>query len=70
MKDKPANILGGYVTEEQFARDNNITKRTVASYRRQPDGLPFTKWGGRIFIPVDKARDYLATQIRRPNPSR
>jgi hypothetical protein len=69
MKRKgTTNILDGYVPEDQFARDNNITRRTVAEYRKRPNGLPFAVWAGRIYIPVDKARDYLAARVRHPNP--
>ena len=65
---KAANILDGYVLEDEFARDNKISKRTVAEYRKQPNGLPFAVWAGRIYIPVDRARGYLAARIRHPNP--
>jgi hypothetical protein len=63
-----AGILDGYVTEEKFAADNKVSKRTVAEYRKRPDGLPFTMWGGKVYIPIEKAREYLSGQIRRPNP--
>jgi hypothetical protein len=62
------HILAGYVPEEKFARDNNISRRTVAAYRNQPNGLPFARWAGRVYIPVDKARDYLAARTSHPNP--
>jgi hypothetical protein len=67
MKRKAANILDGYVPEDEFARDNGISRRTVAEYRKLPDGLPFAVWAGRIYIPVDRARDYLAGRIRQKN---
>jgi hypothetical protein len=65
-----AGILDGYATEEKFAADNNVSKRTVAEYRKEPDGLPYTVWGGKVYIPIEQARQYLATRIRCPNPSR
>ena len=65
---KAASILDGYALEEEFARDNKISKRTVAEYRKQPNGLPFTVWAGKIYIPVGPARGYLAARIRHPNP--
>jgi hypothetical protein len=65
-----ATILDGLVTEEDFARGNNVSKRTIAQYRKQPDGLPYTVWGGKVYIPVERAREYLATRTRHPNPVR
>jgi hypothetical protein len=65
---KAATILDGYVPEDEFARDNKVSKRTVAGYRKQPNGLPYVEWAGRIYIPVDRARDYLAARVRHPNP--
>jgi hypothetical protein len=65
-----AYILDGYALEEDFARDNKLSKRTVAEYRKGRDGLPYTVWAGRIYIPIQRARDYLAARIRRPNPTR
>jgi hypothetical protein len=65
-----AGILDGYATEEKFAADNHVSKRTVAEYRKRADGLPYTVWGGKVYIPVEQARQYLAARVERPNPSR
>ena len=64
------DILGGYVAEADFARAANISQRTVARYRNQPNGLPHLVWGGRILIPLEEARAWLAGQVRRPNQRR
>jgi hypothetical protein len=65
------SILDGYALEEEFAAANNINPRTVARYRNQPNGLPYVKWGGRVFINVDGARQWLAKRtIRRNQPRR
>jgi hypothetical protein len=64
------SILEGYVREEDFAAANEINVRTVARYRNQPDGLPHVKWGGRVFIDVAGAREWLAKQTIRRNQLR
>ena len=57
------NILGGYATQPQFARDNQITERTVARYRAQ--GLPWVPFGGKVLIPIEEARLWLESRMRR-----
>ena len=51
------SILAGYIREDKFATAANISLRTSARYRGQPDGLPFLEFGGRIYIPIDAARE-------------
>jgi hypothetical protein len=63
-------ILEGYVFEADFAKANGICRRTVAAYRSKPDGLPFVRFGGKVWIPVDKARKWLETREQDPNPRR
>ena len=35
-----------------------------------PDGLPYMEWGGKIWIYVPGARDWVASRIKRNNPRR
>lgn len=63
-------VLDGYIPQEQFAKDLDVTKRTIERYRTQPDGLPYVRLGGRIFIPLDIAREWLQSRIKRPNQRR
>ena len=65
-----ACILDGYVPEPEFCLKNHISSRTAARLRRQADGLPYTVWGGKVYIPIDEARAWLAARIKRPNPRR
>jgi hypothetical protein len=65
-----ADILAGYAEQEQFARINRISPRTVARYRNRPDGLPSVAFGGKVFIPIDEASAWLKSQVRRPNQRR
>ena len=59
-----------YVLESQFAEENGIHQRTTARYRNQPDGLPFVEFGGRIYIHIPRARQWLESRVRHLNPRR
>jgi len=64
------SILDGYVPEEDFAAAHDVNPRTVARYRNQPNGLPYVKWGGRVFIDVNGAREWLGEKTIRRNQLR
>jgi hypothetical protein len=64
------SILDEYEPESDFAAAHNITQRTVARYRREADGLPFVEFGGRIYIHIPGAREWIAARVRHPNPRR
>jgi hypothetical protein len=64
------DILADCVEQHQFARIHHITPRTVARYRNRADGLPWLAFGGRIYIPVREASDWLKAQVRHPNKRR
>ncbi|MEI9899636.1 MAG: hypothetical protein WDN31_05240 [Hyphomicrobium sp.] len=63
-------ILDEYLPREQLAKDMNVTVRTLDRWARAPDGLPFTKIGGRIFFRIASVRAWLAARERAPNPTR
>ncbi|WP_245309792.1 hypothetical protein [Bradyrhizobium jicamae] len=65
-----ASILDGYFPEKKFAEDNNTTQRTIARYRHLPDGLPWTLWSGRVWIPIEEGRAWLKSRVRHPNNRR
>jgi hypothetical protein len=69
-RDSRADILGDYVEQHEFARIHHITARTVARYRNRADGLPWLQLGGRIYIPLREAGDWLKGQVRHPNKRR
>lgn len=64
------NILAGAALETEFARDNGISPRTCARYRKQTDGLPHFMFGGKVYIPLAEARAWLTGKVKRPNPRR
>ncbi|OKO69391.1 hypothetical protein AC629_41235 [Bradyrhizobium sp. NAS80.1] len=71
VADAPAtSILDGYITEVDFAVEAKISSRTVARYRSQPDGLPYLEFGGRIYIPIDGAREWLKAKVKHPSAGR
>jgi hypothetical protein len=64
-----ASILEDYVAEAEFAEAHRLSQRTVARYRKQPDGLPFVEFGGRIFIHIPSAKTWLNDRLRQLNPT-
>jgi hypothetical protein len=65
-----SNILEDYATEAEFAEAHKLSQRTVARYRKQPNGLPFVEFGGRIFIHIPSAKSWLDARLCQPNPAR
>jgi hypothetical protein len=63
-------VLVGYREQTQWAADAKVTPRTVDRYRAMPDGLPYVKFGGRIYIPIEESREWLRARIQRPNQRR
>jgi hypothetical protein len=64
------SILDDYVAEAEFAEAHNLSQRTVARYRKQPNGLPFVEFGGRIFIHIPSAKAWLDARLCQLNPTR
>lgn len=62
--------LADCFTEDELAAEAGLSKRTLARYRNEPDGLPYFRLGGRIYIRRGDWRDYLERRIIRPNPTR
>jgi hypothetical protein len=67
---RDGDILAGYAEQAEFAKTNRISARTVVRYRNRPDGLPSVAFGGKIFIPIDEAMNWLKSQVRHPNRRR
>ena len=68
--DKGIGILDGYVEEAAWAAEARVTQRTTSRYRKQPDGLPYLEFGGKIYIPLEESREWLRSRIKRPNRRR
>jgi hypothetical protein len=64
-----ALLLEGYIAEADLAAEPGAPcKRTLARYRTEPDGLPYLRFRGRVYIPIDEGREWLKRRVRRPNP--
>jgi hypothetical protein len=57
--------MTGYQREDHFAKENGVSQRTVARKRQEPDGIPFTEWGGRVYVHVEGARKYIEQRTRK-----
>ena len=61
-------LLADYLDIEMFAAEVGRHIRTVQRWMNKPDGLPFTKLGGRILIRRESALKWIAAQERQSNP--
>jgi hypothetical protein len=68
--DTVNTVLAGYVEQVKFAAEVQVSERTVARYRNLPDGLPYLPFGGKIYIPIEEAREWLKSRVKRPNQRR
>ena len=64
------DLLAGFATRAEIARQFDTCERTVARYENEPDGLPSVLIGGRKYYRFDAVREWLARRERRPNPRR
>lgn len=60
-------ILDDCVREAEFASAHGITVRTDKRYRDQ--GMPYLKWGGKIWIHPPTARTWLLSRMVTKNPT-
>lgn len=63
-------MLGDFIGEDALAEELHVTKRTLARYRHQADGLPFAVIGGRILYPREAVRQWIARKVVHPNSRR
>lgn len=68
-------ILDDYLTRDQLAAELSpagepISKRTIARYEAEADGLPSVMIGGRKLYRREAVRAWLAKRERQPNPRR
>ena len=63
------DLLAGYAPKSAFAKGLNCHERTIDNYRNLPDGLPSVVVAGRVYIPIDRGREWIADRILTPNPT-
>ena len=64
------NILDDFQPQDEFAAEHDVSEHTVARYRKEPAGLPYVMFGGKIYIHIPGAREWMAQRIRRRAPLR
>jgi hypothetical protein len=65
-----SNLLEGYILEAELAREPNMPRRrTLARYRSEPNGLPYVRFAGKIWIPISEGREWLV-EISEPGEDR
>ncbi|WP_442577757.1 helix-turn-helix domain-containing protein [Mesorhizobium sp. ASY16-5R] len=63
-------LLDGYLTRDELAREMGLNPRTIIRYQNQPDGLPSTKFGKRVFFKRESVARWIEKHERHPNPTR
>jgi excisionase family DNA binding protein len=63
-------LLDEYLSREELAAELKVSKRTLARWQDQADGLPVTRIGGRTLFRVDSVKAWLKAHERRPNSRR
>lgn len=65
------DILADYLTREAAAAEIKArSPRTIDAYRKQPDGLPWVKIAGTVYIRRDDLRAFIARRTVHPAPLR
>jgi len=59
------NILSEYQLQAEAARAGRVSERTIARKRREPNGIPWMEWGGKVYVHRAGYRDYLKRRIQR-----
>lgn len=58
-----SDLLNDYTKEDQWSAENGVTSRTSRRYRAE--GLPWTRFAGRVWINNDGAKQWLADRTAR-----
>ena len=67
MTDKP-DLLADYELEDTFAARYSVTVRTSARYRK--NGLPYMLFGGKVYIHLPGAAEWMAKRTLKLNQRR
>jgi len=65
-----AYLLDDCDLQSDWAKAHKVDTRTAARYRKEPDGLPYVMFAGKVWIPRKEASEWLQRRIRRPNKRR
>ncbi len=64
------SLLQDYLTRDELAAELRVTPRTIMRWQNQPDGLPYTELGARIFYRRQTVLAWIETRERHPNQRR
>jgi hypothetical protein len=58
------SLLDDYQPQAEFAKEHNVAERTVNRYRNLPNGLPWMYFGGKVYIHIPGAKEWLQRRVR------
>jgi hypothetical protein len=64
------DLLKDYCRLDEAAAALHVTERTIRRRIHTPDGWPYLKFGGRIWLHLPSIKKFLAAQTRSDNPRR
>jgi hypothetical protein len=64
------SILEDFQPQSAFAAEHGVSEHTIARYRKEPNGIPYALFGGKVHIYLPGAREWMARRIRRRAPLR
>ena len=69
-RGEACTLFGEYEPEPALAAKLNDTTKTLQRYRSLPDGLPFLRFGGRVYYRLSTVQAWLAKREEHPNARR
>src|SRR5688572_29659207 len=67
----PAKELFDDLAElKAFAAEAGKCERAAIRWCNEPNGLPYVKLGNKRYVHVPRAKDWLLSRLRQPNPRR
>jgi hypothetical protein len=63
-------LLDGWVTTKELARQVKKHERTVKRWTQEPNGLPYANLGNTTIHHMPTTQEWLLGRLRKPNPRR
>jgi hypothetical protein len=64
------SLLADFVTQAELAAQVDRDTRTIARWTNRPNGLPHVRLGNQPLYHLPTVREWLLSQMCRPNPRR
>ncbi len=68
--DASSNVLHGYITEAEYARQRGVSVRTCQRDRTLRKAPPYINLGKKVYYRIESVRQWFAAQERRPDQER